>query len=160
MKTEQKASMQLKSLEEDFREWRNSRSYRSERTPEPLLERARTLLPYFKRSHLSKRLGVRANRLKPADDKLSMTSSSEQSFLDITSNLNLGIRQPLAQLKRSDGSCMEVHSFADADSMLKLAELFLGRYTFTQVIYLNGILWKSMRIFDVQRIHKNPVWLL
>jgi hypothetical protein len=120
--------MQLKSLEEDFREWRNSRSYRSERTPEPLLERARTLLPYFKRSHLSKRLGVRANRLKPADDKLSMTSSSEQSFLDITSNLQLeSHQQPLVKLNRADGASMGIHSFADADSMLKLAELFLDR---------------------------------
>jgi hypothetical protein len=54
-----------------------------------------------------------------------MTSCSKQSFLDITSNLNLGIQQPLAQLKRSDGFCMEIHSFADTGSILKLAELFL-----------------------------------
>jgi hypothetical protein len=128
MKTEQKALMQLKSLEEDFREWRNSRSYRSERTPALLLERARVLLPYFKRSHLSKRLGIRANRLKPTDDKLSMTSSSSQPFLDITSNLQLeSHQQPLVKLNRADGASMGIHSFADANSMLKLAELFLHR---------------------------------
>ena len=79
----------LSEVEQQFSQWRSTRSHTKEATPEPFLESARSLLSAHKASEIARTLGINPRKLKSPSSldvcgftpiKLSSSSLLEVSF--------------------------------------------------------------------------------